>query len=71
MGEIDGKTAPFLDRMMLLIEELGLPARPSELGIGKEDAKKLYENVLIQTRRIKTNPRPLDDELLSYVESGI
>ena len=71
MEEIDGETAPFLERVMALIEELGLPARPSELGIGKEDAKKLYQNVLIQTRRIKTNPRPLDDELLSYVESGV
>jgi len=71
MGEVDGGTAPFLDRMLLLIGELGFPKRPSELGIGKEDAKKLYENVLIQTRRIKTNPRPLDDELLVYIERGI
>ena len=71
MGEVDGGSAPFLDRMLLLIEELGFPSRPSELGIGKGDAKRLYENVLVQTRRIKTNPRPLDNELLSYVERGI
>ena len=56
---------------MLLIEEFGFPSRPSQLGIGKEDAKKMYENTLIQTRRIQTNPRLLDEELLSYIEKGI
>ena len=54
-----------------LIHELDLPSRPSELGIGKEDAQKLLNNTLIQTRRTKTNPRPLDDQLLSFIEKGI
>jgi hypothetical protein len=44
---------------------------PSQLGIKKGDAREILEKTLIQTRRIKTNPRPLDDELLSYIEKGI
>jgi alcohol dehydrogenase class IV len=54
-----------------LIHELGLPSRPSELGIRKEDAQKLVHNTLVQTRRTKTNPRPLDDQLLLFIEKGI
>ena len=61
----------FLENLQSLILELKLPTRPSELGIKKEDAQKFLNNTLIQTRRIKTNPRPLDEELLSYIEKGI
>jgi alcohol dehydrogenase class IV len=57
--------------MQELITDLDLPSRPSELGIKKEDARLLLDNTLVQTRRIKTNPRPLDDELLEYIERGI
>ncbi len=42
-----------------------------ELGVKKGDARQLLDKTLIQTRRIKTNPRPLDDELLACIESGI
>jgi len=61
----------FLLNLQKLINDLDLPSRPSELGIKKEDARKVYDNTLIQTRRIKTNPRPLDEELLSFIEQGI
>jgi len=61
----------FLTNIQTLIGDLNFPLRPSELGIKKEDARMLLKNTLIQTRRIKTNPRPLDDELLSYIEKGI
>ncbi|MGZ3493420.1 MAG: iron-containing alcohol dehydrogenase family protein [Thermodesulfobacteriota bacterium] len=61
----------FLEKVEALIRDLNLPSRPSELGIKKGDARQLLEKTLIQTRRIKTNPRPLDDELLPCVESGI
>ena len=61
----------FLKKVEALIRDLDLPSRPSELGIKKGDARQLLEKTLIQTRRIKTNPRPLDDELLPCVESGI
>jgi alcohol dehydrogenase class IV len=61
----------FLTGIQKLIRDLDLPSRPSELGIKKEDARTLLNNTLIQTRRIKTNPRPLDDELLLYIEKGI
>jgi alcohol dehydrogenase class IV len=61
----------FLTHLQALINDLNLPSKPSELGIKKEDARTLLEKTLIQTRRIKTNPRPLDDELLSYIERGI
>jgi len=61
----------FITKTQALIRELNFPSRPSELGIKKEDAQALLKNTLIQTRRIKTNPRPLDDELLSYIEKGI
>jgi len=61
----------FLRKIEELIRDLNLPSRPSELGIKKGDARQLLDKTLIQTRRIKTNPRPLDDELLSCIESGI
>jgi alcohol dehydrogenase class IV len=61
----------FLNKIQDLIKELGFPSRPSELGLSKVDAEKLLENTLVQTRRTKTNPRPLDDELLSQIEEGI
>jgi alcohol dehydrogenase class IV len=77
MSETAGASAPdasgedFLTKLQGVRNELGLPSRPSELGLKKEAAKTLLENTLIQTRRIMTNPRPLDDELLSYIEDGI
>ena len=70
-GSSDASGENFLTNLQELKSELGLPSRPSELGIKKEDAKTVLNNTLIQTRRIMTNPRPLDDELLSYIEDGI
>lgn len=61
----------FLKNLQVLIKALDFPSRPSELGLGKQDAEKLLENTLVQTRRTKTNPRPLDVELLSYIQEGI
>jgi alcohol dehydrogenase class IV len=61
----------FLQNIQRLIGDLDFPSRPSELGLKREDAPTLLKNTLIQTRRTKTNPRPLDDELLSYIERGI
>jgi alcohol dehydrogenase class IV len=61
----------FLTNIQRLISDLNFPSRPSELGITREDARRLLNNTLIQTRRTQTNPRPLDDELLSYIEKGI
>jgi alcohol dehydrogenase class IV len=77
MCRIDGTTASsaggeiFLEKIQDLIKTLDFPSRPSELGLGKEDAEKLLENTLVQTRRTKTNPRTLDDELLSHIRDGI
>jgi alcohol dehydrogenase class IV len=75
-GKEGGSTHPvsaerFLIHIQNLISDLAFPFRPSELGIKKQDARTLLNNTLIQTRRTKTNPRPLDDELLSYIEKGI
>jgi alcohol dehydrogenase class IV len=61
----------FLTKVQTLMRDLDLPSSPSELGIKKGDARALLDKTLIQTRRIKTNPRPLDSELLSYIEKGI
>ncbi|MCX5907160.1 MAG: iron-containing alcohol dehydrogenase [Deltaproteobacteria bacterium] len=61
----------FLANLQTLINDLGLPSRPSQLGIKQEDARTLLEKTLIQTRRIKTNPRTLDNDLLSFIEKGI
>ena len=61
----------FLTNIQTLISDLNLPSRPSEVGIRKQDARILLKNTLFQKRRIKTNPRPLDDELFSYIEKGI
>ncbi len=61
----------FLKKILSLIKDHGLPSRPSEVGLKEDDAEKLLRNTLVQTRRIKTNPRPLDDDLLSQIEEGI
>lgn len=77
MVEIDepdssnGSSEVFLNKMKDRIKDLGLPSRPSELGLKKEDAGKMLKNTLVQTRRLVTNPRSLDDELLSQIEKGI
>jgi antitoxin component of RelBE/YafQ-DinJ toxin-antitoxin module len=41
------------------------------LGIKRTDARTILEKTLIQKRRLPTNPRLLDDELLSMIEEGI
>jgi alcohol dehydrogenase class IV len=76
VAEIEGSPShasadDFFLRLQNLIEELDLPSRPSDLGIKKEDARSVLEKTLIQTRRIVTNPRPLEEELLRYIEEGI
>ena len=62
---------PLLACFRKWIQELGLPSRPSELGIKKDDAETMLNNTLVQVRRIVTNPRPLDDTLLDYIKGGI
>jgi alcohol dehydrogenase class IV len=61
----------FLANMDALIRDFELPSRPSDLGIKKEDAQMILQKTLIQTRRIQTNPRQLDEHLLSFIEGGI
>lgn len=67
----EGSAERFLENIQRLIRDLDLPSKPSQLGIKKQDARTLLEKTLVQTRRIATNPRALDDELLSYIEEGI
>jgi alcohol dehydrogenase class IV len=76
-NEIDEAGAPrgsaerFLSNIQVTIRKLNFPSRPSDLGIKKEDARTLLNKTLVQTRRIKTNPRPLGEELLSFIKKGI
>jgi alcohol dehydrogenase class IV len=74
MDEVEstrGSRERFLSNIQGIIRKLNFPSRPSDLGIKKEDALALLNKTLVQTRRIKTNPRPLDEELLSFIEKGI
>ena len=77
MDEIDGAEPTrvskerFFSNIQALIRDLDFPSRPSDLGIKKENARTLLDKTLRQTRRIKTNPRPLDEDLLSFIEKGI
>jgi alcohol dehydrogenase class IV len=70
-GHSGASAESFLDDLETLITDLGLPVRPSELGIKKEDAETILQKTLIQVRRIITNPRPLDDQLLECIRKGI
>ena len=70
-GTGQGSAEQFLANMEALIRDFDFPSRPSDLGIKKEDAQIIIEKTLIQTRRIQTNPRPLDKDLLSFIETGI
>jgi alcohol dehydrogenase class IV len=69
----NGQDSPeqFLANMNALIRDFELPSRPSDLGVKKEDAQMILQKTLIQTRRIQTNPRPLDEDLLSFIEAGM
>jgi alcohol dehydrogenase class IV len=65
------KAEEFIGKIEALIRDFNFPLKPSDLGIKKEDAQVILDHTLIQRRRIQTNPRLLDDELLSYIEGGI
>ncbi|MBP1714186.1 MAG: hypothetical protein H6Q42_2389 [Deltaproteobacteria bacterium] len=71
VGRGSGSAEQFISYIEDLIRELGFPLRPSDLGIKKGDARTILENTLIQKRRLPTNPRLLDHELLSLIEEGI
>jgi alcohol dehydrogenase class IV len=70
-GKGQDSAEQFLANMDALIREFEFPSRPSDLGVKKEDAPMILEKTLIQTRRIQTNPRRLDEDLLSFIEAGI
>jgi alcohol dehydrogenase class IV len=70
-GRGSGSAKRFMAEIQDLIRELGLPEKPSELGIKREDARAILEKTLIQKRRLPTNPRLVDNELLSLIEEGI
>jgi alcohol dehydrogenase class IV len=65
------KAEEFIGKIEALIRDFNFPLKLSELGIKKGDAQVILDHTLIQRRRIQTNPRPLDDELLSYIERSI
>ena len=70
-GKAQDSAEQFLANMDALIRDFELPSRPSDLGVKKEDAQMILQKTLIQTRRIQTNPRQLDEHLLSFIEAGI
>ncbi len=70
-GKGSGSAEQFISNIQDLIRELGFPLRPSDLGVKKGDARTILEKTLIQKRRLPTNPRLIDDELLSFIEEGI
>ena len=70
-GSTQGSAETFRTNLQHLIRDLDFPSRPSELGLNREDARRLFDGTLIQTRRTKTNPRPLDNDLLRFIEDGI
>ena len=70
-GKGQDSAEQFLANMEALIRDFEFPPRPSDLGVKKEDAQIILEKTLIQTRRIQTNPRQLDEDLLSFIEEGI
>lgn len=68
-GPVPGER--FLSHIEKLIDDLNLPSSPAQLGIKKRDGRTLFDNTLIQTRRILTNPRPLDEQLLFLIEQSL
>ena len=70
-GGGSGSAEQFMSNIQDLIKGLGFPLKPSDLGIKRTDARTILEKTLIQKRRLPTNPRLLDDELLALIEEGI
>jgi alcohol dehydrogenase class IV len=70
-GGGESTAGKFLSEIQDLIRGLDFPCKPSDLGIKKEDAQTILEKTLAQKRRLPTNPRFPDDELLSLIEEGI
>lgn len=46
-----------------LADSVGLPTSFADLGLEIDDVDAIVENVLVQTRRLATNPRRVDDSL--------
>ncbi|WP_458189010.1 iron-containing alcohol dehydrogenase family protein [Haladaptatus sp. NG-WS-4] len=44
-------------------DAVGLPESFADLGLDPDDADEIVENTLIQERRLKTNPRPVDEDI--------
>ena len=70
-GRGSGSAGQFISDIEDLIRDLGFPSKPSDLGIKKGDARLLLEKTLLQKRRLPTNPRLPDAELLALIEEGI
>ena len=70
-GSTQVSAETFRINLQHLIRDLDFPSRPSDLGLNREDARRLFDDTLVQTRRTKTNPRPLDNQLLRLIEEGI
>lgn len=50
---------------------LGLPDGLTAVGLGPDDAEPLVENTLLQTRRLKTNPREVTAQLRDPVRAAL
>jgi alcohol dehydrogenase class IV len=70
-GKAQDSGEQFLANINTLIRDVELPSRPSDLGFKKKDAQMILQKTLIQTRRNQTNPRQIDENMLSFIEEGI
>lgn len=48
-----------------------LPGSFAALGLGPDDVEKIVQNTLVQERRIKTNPRHVDDDVREPIERAL
>lgn len=54
-----------------LADAVGLPTDLTGLGLGVEDIDDIVENVLVQERRLKTNPRRVEADLADVLEATV
>lgn len=67
-GTEDAATA-LVEECVRLADSVGLPTTLADLGLGLDDVDAIVENVLVQERRLKTNPRRVEADLGDVIEA--
>jgi alcohol dehydrogenase class IV len=55
------RCAAFIDRLARLAQDLALPTRLRDVGVGEDDLGSMARDAMLQTRLLVNNPRPVEE----------